>query len=53
MKPNTAEKVEAAQRKQKAQHNAKAKVRVVRVGDLVYVRCLLLVCQLEEVDVVT
>jgi len=38
MKPNTAEKVEAAQRKQKSQHDVKAKAQEFKVGDSVYVR---------------
>ena len=38
MKPNTAEKVEAAQRKQKSQHAAKAKAREFIAGDSVYAR---------------
>ena len=38
MKPNTAEKVEAAQRKQKSQHDAKAKAREFKAGDSVYAR---------------
>lgn len=40
MKPNTAEKVEAAQRKQKSksQLDVKAKAREFKAGDSVYVR---------------
>lgn len=38
LKPNTAEKVEKAQRKQKEQHDTKAKARQLNVGDRVYVR---------------
>ena len=38
MKPNTAEKVEAAHWKQKSQHDVKAKAQEFKVGDSVYVR---------------
>lgn len=38
MKPNTAEKVEPAQRKQKSQHDTKAKAREFIAGDSVYAR---------------